>query len=51
MLLGVISLVRERGALSVLVRSIFSSSTITSPTTSSRLYRSKLSTTKCSVRI
>ena len=50
-LLGVISLARESGQVSDPERSIPSSSTITSPTTSSLLYRSKESTTKCRVRI
>ena len=50
-LLGVISLARESGQVSEPERSIPSSSTITSPTTSSLLYRSKESTTKWRVRI
>ena len=49
--LGVISLTNERGQPSELERSKPSISTITSPITSSRLYRSKDKTTKCSVRI
>ena len=50
-LLGVISLASERGQVSEEERSIPSNSTITSPTTSSLLYRSKERTTKCRVRI
>ena len=50
-LLGVISLARDSGQVSEPERSIPSSSTITSPTTSSLLYRSKESTTKWRVRI
>ena len=50
-LLGVISLASERGQVSEEERSIPSNSTITSPTTSSLLYRSKERTTKCRVKI
>ena len=48
---GEISRIRDSGLTSESFRSKFSISSITSPMTSSRLYRSKLRTTKCRVRI